>query len=356
MSETNNDCNKSAFQIRVMTYNIQQIYNMGPKTWWDQANRAAHIPDALIDFFANKAEDDDDDDDCTPDILILNEAFNSYAATIASRLHHVFPYQTSVIGKSTDEKEWKSTTGTFRTSFSVINGGVMILSRHKIVEQRQHIYHATHSNTWDSWANKGIAYVKIKLNEKPNQAVHILGTHLQADEGHVPPSETHKVRMEQLKELRYFVAEELKLSKDEIVLIGGDLNVEYTTKSFRNGMESTLNVKVGEMLCQASSSPLGQCGSFSALHNWMTKANARANGQSEERNETLDYILIPKDFVKPVTDGQSTKVEVIRLQSKKPLYWSYLAQQWPNEKGFHHDLSDHYPVYGHFTFPCTAGE
>lgn len=315
-----------------MTFNIQQLFNMGPKTWWDQGNRAARIPGAVRSFCLK-----DNGSEC-PDVLILNEAFNPYAAGIALQLMDIFPHQTPVIGKSL--VGWKATTGKFRNNYNTINGGVTILSRHTIVEQRQYIYAATHPNTWDCWANKGIAYAKVSVK---GTMVHILGTHLQADEGHVPHIESHKVRMAQLREMRQYLLEDLKLSKEERVVIGGDLNVEYTTEPFRKDLESNLQVKI----CYEHKLP----GSFSAPDNWMTRANARSNKEPEDRNETLDYVLVPTEFAPSFRDPVAT---VIPLKAAESWYWSYLAQEWPAEGGMTLDLSDHYPVMATFEFEISS--
>ncbi|CAB9523443.1 Sphingomyelinase C [Seminavis robusta] len=327
MSSSSSD----SFTVKVMTFNIQQLYDMGPKTWWDQANRAARIPQAIEKMCT-------DDESQYPDVLILNECFNSYAATIAQQLQSLFPYQTPIIGKS-DTHNWKTTSGDFRNKYHMINGGVMILSRHKILEQHQYIYQTTHANTWDAWANKGICYAKIAV--AGNHSVHVLGTHLQADEGHVPHADTHQVRMAQLKEMRDYVTQELSLPTTERVILGGDLNVELTTEEFRHDLERTLQTTVH---CD-NPPPIG---SFSTSHNMMTKANARANAQSEERNEVLDYLLIPSEYAQPL--GDSAKFDVVPLKAAESWYWSYLDKHWPEKQGMHNDLSDHYPVMATFRF------
>jgi phospholipase C len=345
----------SSFTVRVMTFNVQQLYDMGPKTWWDQANRAARIPVALASVCCQDNNDNNDNND-NIDILILNECFNGYATTIiCQQLSRWFPHQTPVIGKSSSSSssKWKSTSGNYRHQYHCINGGVVILSRHAILEQRQYIYRHTHASTWDCWANKGIAYAKIafvsqqqqqRQQQQQQHVVHIFGTHLQADEGHVPHAETHRVRMAQLQELRTYLTEELRLPRTERVILGGDLNVEYTNESFRRDLETTLHTTIH----YTHQFP----GSFSAPHNWMTRANARANRQDEQRNETLDYLLVPNDYAQPL--GESATFTVVPLKATSSWYWSYLAKQWPQEtKGYHCDLSDHYPVMASFEFPTN---
>lgn len=213
----------------------------------------------------------------------------------------------------------------------------MILSKHPILEQRQYIYKATHAKTWDCLSNKGICYAMINVHSQ--YPVHVLGTHLQADEGHVPHSDTHTVRMTQLQEVRHYLENELKLPKKERVIFGGDLNVEFTTDAYRKDLEETLATK----LHYEHSLP----GSYSAPHNWLAKANARANSQPEDRNETLDYVLVPGGYAQPTKPALA---KVVPLKANESWYWSYLATHWPDEKGVHSDLSDHYPVMAEFEF------
>jgi len=251
-----------------------------------------------------------------------------------TQLKDLFPYQTPVVGKSCSG--WKSTTGNFRSNMFVINGGVTILSRYEITEQRQHIYHAMHGSTWDSWANKGIAYARINVK---GTSIHILGTHLQADEGHVPHSESHDIRMTQIREMKQFLHDDLKLSNTERVIVAGDLNVEYTTEAFRKDLESNVRTTIFY--------EHGMPGSFSPSHNRMAWANARANRQPEDRNETLDYILVPKDFAPPFRDPMAV---VVPLKSSDSWYWKYLAKECSEKKGMTSDLSDHYPVMATIEF------
>ena len=110
-------------------------------------------------------------------------------------------------------------------------------------------------------------------------------------------------------------------------------------------METTLNTKV---ICEDVMKDPAIIGSFSAVHNWMTKANARANRESETRNEILDYLLVPSDYVQPM--GDSGKFAVVPLRASEKWYWSYINKHWPEEKGLHCDLSDHFPVMAEFQF------
>jgi hypothetical protein len=81
----------------------------------------------------------------------------------------------------------------------------------------------------------------------------------------------------------------------------------------------------------------GVLGSFSACHYFMTEANARANHLDEQRNETLDYLLVPNDHV---LLKEATFV-VVPFKAATSWYWSYLARQWPNETkgGYRCDFS-----------------
>ena len=255
-------------------------------------------------------------------------------------LQDIFPYQTPVLGQS--RRGWNATTGSFGSHVYRINGGVTILSRYGIVDQRQYVYQATHPSTWDAWANKGVAYAKIMVNSQQNNtkvAVHVLGTHLQADEGHVPHTETHEVRMAQVREMRQFLQDDLKLPATERVIMGGDLNVEYTTDAFRVDLEKQLQTR----LYYKHTTP----GSYSTTSNTMALANARSNQQEEDRNETLDYLLVPTGYAVPVKDPVAV---VVPLKASEPWYWSYSAQEKLSEGGMTSDLSDHFPVCATFEF------
>lgn len=65
---------------------------------------------------------------------------------------------------SEEQKNWDASLGNFR-SYSLVNGGVVILSKWPIEEKIQYIFNDSGCGT-DWFANKGFVYVKINKEGK----------------------------------------------------------------------------------------------------------------------------------------------------------------------------------------------
>ncbi|QUJ70249.1 sphingomyelin phosphodiesterase (plasmid) [Photobacterium sp. GJ3] len=310
--------------LNVMAYNTMQL----PVGDWDQANRAQRIPSA-IEALSN-----------TPDVLIINEAYNADSENMLSELGTLYPYQTPVVGLDCSGKGWDALTGDCSNSIVVVRGGVTILSRYPILSQKAHVYQASERGTWDYYSNKGFAYITL---EKNGQRFHVLGTHLQSSTDN--PDKEHPVRMAQLAEMQRFITAE-QIPATEPVIIAGDLNVEWSRQDQIQDMLATTHSKLNF--------PDDSVGSFSAKYNWVTKSGAYRDGYSLNYNDTLDYVLWHGDYLQP---SVPTAMQVIKLQSHEQWYWHYLKGKWPLPEGeywhngYYSDLSDHYPVQAMFTFP-----
>lgn len=108
----------------------------------------------------------------------------------------------------------------------VKNGGLMIVSRHPIVEERSKRYEACEGkiyNEGDCWVNKGVAYAKIKKCENDINCtyVHVFVTHMNS--GHKPEHE--EARTKQSAELYKYI-QGMNIPKTEPVIVAGDLNID----------------------------------------------------------------------------------------------------------------------------------
>ncbi|MDE1461152.1 sphingomyelin phosphodiesterase [Spartinivicinus poritis] len=312
----------AANSLRVMTFNIMQLGYQD----WDQSNRLQHTPNAIRQL-SN-----------LPDVIIFNEAFTDSAySTITSHLADLYPYSTPVVGQNCSGYGWNSLNGNCSNGVVVIRGGVFIMSRYPITEQHAYVYRTSHSKTWDYWANKGAALVKINKN---GMTYNVVGTHLQADENDAP--DAHTYRMNQLKEMNSWIKNTLRVPAYQPVIIAGDLNVEFSKSHHVNEMKAACQ-------CQLNYTQ-SNYGSFSSSTNWVAKANAYSSGFSLFYNDTLDYVMSHNDYRQP---RSTTNMEVIPLKSNQSWYWSYLRGSWGHgiySNGYYSDLSDHYPVVSTFHF------
>ncbi|WP_105168874.1 sphingomyelin phosphodiesterase [Pseudoalteromonas sp. T1lg23B] len=313
-----------AESLKVMAYNIMQLNVQD----WDQANRAERLPAVLT------AMSD------SPDVILVSEVFSSDAEQALARLANLYPYQTPNVGQDCSGSGWDSLTGNCSNSPFVIRGGVVILSKYPIITQKAHVFNHSLSGSWDYLANKGFAYVAIA---KDGQRYHLVGTHLQATHDGDTEQE-HRVRMAQLDEIQTFIKAE-NIPADEAVIIGGDMNVEW---SKQQEVADMLETARAELHFQT---PL--VGSYSAKHNWFTKANAYYFDYSLDYNDTLDYVFWHRDHKQP-TNTPSMKVRYPK--ANKNWYWSYLRGNWNlsdgryYHDGYYNELSDHYPVQVNLEF------
>lgn len=313
---------KASNSLQVMTFNIMQLGFQD----WDQNNRLQHTPNAIRQL------------NSLPDVIVFNEAFtNDSYSFITSHLADLYPYSTGVVGQDCSGSGWDSFKGNCSSSAVTIRGGVFIISRHPIKEKHAYVYHKSHSKTWDYWANKGAAFVKIYKN---GAAFNIIGTHLQADEDDAP--DAHDYRMAQLREMNTWIKNDINIPSDESVIIAGDLNVEFSKKQHVNDM-----VIACHCLLNYTANP--NYGSFSSSTNWVAKANAYSNSFSLSYNDTLDYVMAHQGYRQP----NYANMAVIKLKSTSNWYWGYLYGNWGNgihSNGYYNDLSDHYPVVATFNF------
>ncbi|MFE0463178.1 sphingomyelin phosphodiesterase [Kitasatospora sp. NPDC058965] len=157
------------------------------------------------------------------DVVVLDELFNHDSTNdIIAKLADLYPYHTPVVGQDCSGGGWTGISGNCSTSWFVINGGTMILSKYPIAAQYAHVYTASTSGTWDYNANKGAVLAQIN---KGGVKTWVAGTHLQADQDGTSTDTTQATRLAQLGEVRSWANGIVGGSAP--VLFGGDLNVEY---------------------------------------------------------------------------------------------------------------------------------
>ena len=209
---------------------------------------------------------------------------------LLAELKSHYPYHSKILGKDRLIKQ---------------DGGVIILSRWPIEKEAEQLYDICAGS--DCMATKGVVYAKIN---KEGARYHLFGTHTQASAKH------RGVREQQFRQLRSFL-EEQKISPSEPVIIGGDLNVDLYTDAKTEEYTAMLNVL-------KASHPQPYPGP-----DYPPSMDGSENGFVPEGvNEYLDYILYSDSHLQP--DSSFNEGKIFR------------------ENGL--DLSDHYAVYGYFSF------
>ena len=156
---------------------------------------------------------------CGGDVIVLQEVFHKRARKrLLQKLDGFYEYHTS-IGP---------------TSFLGVSSGVVIFSKHPIIEEKFVSY--SKSKGADGLAKKGAVLAKIRFGK---QDVHIVGTHLQAGSSAAAKS----VQKSQLTELANAVN---LIGDSSIVIFAGDFNITPDEKLFAY-LSSSLEVKLPDL-------------------------------------------------------------------------------------------------------------
>ncbi|KAF9436161.1 Sphingomyelin phosphodiesterase 3 [Entomortierella beljakovae] len=264
---------------------------------WGQRTRAQHI--AASNYVKYH------------DVIIIQECFDSDpCAILRDGLRSQYPYQTPTVGQT--KNGWDSTSGSY-SNLTPENGGVVIVSKWPILQQRQYIFKNACGADW--WSNKGYAYVAINYQ---GSNVHVFGTHMQSDDSRCSAGEAASCRSSELGAWKSYV-DSLNIPSNELVIYGGDFNIKRDTPEY-SSLLTKLNVN------QASSFG-GHAWTWDTVTNEIAKYN-----YPNLIPEYLDYIFTDKSH-KAVDSFTQTALNV-----KAP---EYILQSVA-----YHEYSDHYPVQG----------
>lgn len=245
------------------------------------------------------------------DVIVLCEAFCEKATDAlceSLKTQHGLVHRTHILG---------SKSNIFSSGGKFITGGIAIACRYPLEIIEEHFFGSTCARD-DSLADKGVMYIKFK---KPDGLlVNIFATHTQAwDE-----PKCRAARKAQIEKLAQII-EQKNIPRDEIVLVVGDLNVPRDVDEYEFLLK--------QLNCENPNKTDIENPSFNHIDNYLASGGPSSGGAST----TLDYILISKEHVQP----KVSQVEVCRLKANEPFEH--------NGKSLV-DLSDHYPVFGRFTF------
>ena len=215
------------------------------------------------------------------DVVLLQEAYSDrHREMVLDGLADDYPYQSKVLGRD----RWLAQ-----------DGGVVILSRWPIEDQRERLFGPL-CQSRDCWADKGVLYARIN---KLGRRFHVFATHLQSR------SDGRAIRQQQMAIIRDMI-DGLDLPEDEPVLIGGDLN----TDRFTDGATGAFTRMMGILEAVLPGPPRGR-------------------GYEPTRSGRLiDYVLYAENHLQPIE----------AFNAVRPVVSNGLP------------LSDHSAVHGHFVF------
>ena len=269
----------------------------------------------------------------TSDILCLQEVFQPVPSKILlDSLASTYPYSTPILGNKDNDNYWNETWNRHigRGAFKFLSGGLTILSKWPIDYAVQYFHR--HSCSGHTFVRSGFIYIRI-LYGKTEIPIHIIGTHLQPSDHHgCYLSGEDEIREKQMNEITGFI-DERNISKNELLFLLGDFNIDkYNTEQYET-MIDILRVKQHSLY--PSSVPC----------TWDSSFNAMTNAKHQE-NQLLDYIFIHKDHT--LNNSLWYNLIVDRMASEQ---WHLLGRNrmLSNTRNLPLiELSDHYPVVGFF--------
>lgn len=236
------------------------------------------------------------------DVVLLQGAHSEFhRKVLLTALEDEYPHQSRVLGQARLLKQ---------------DGGVVIVSKWPIERQRQRPFDDVCNGT-DCLADGGVLYARINRDGQP---LHVFATCLQSG------AENGQTREDQLRILRGMI-DDLEIPADELVLIGGTLNVDRFADERTGAFTNML------IILNAAHPPPAKGGSHEPT--LAPNENPLAHGRAPQH---LDYLLYSEAHLRPLT--ASSTVQRIAAEGRY--------------------LSDHYAVSGHFVFgsdpdPATAG-
>jgi endonuclease/exonuclease/phosphatase family metal-dependent hydrolase len=155
-------------------------------------------------------------------VIVFTEGFDAgYSKLIKEHLFRDFPYSTETLNGSYFSSDIKNQGSSL---FHIINGGVFIVSKHKLTSTHRIYKDGIHM---DQFASKGFLHVKLDYSIDGHQ-INVIGTHLQAEVG----ERAVNVREKQLDLLVDYAKEHIP--SDHVVILAGDININYFDDEFEN--------------------------------------------------------------------------------------------------------------------------
>ena len=246
--------------LRIVTYNVFCRPHILFKE--DQHFRSEIIPKELVEQIKNV------------DVFIFCEVFDSSVKDILVNEFKKYGYyfNTETVGENKKPKR----LAPFQCIS--INGGVFIISKYPLMDTDTITFSGSEIKGTDAIAAKGVLYTKLYKPSRP-ESYHIFATHLCAWD------KNHYQRIKELERIKKYI-DSKSIPSTDIVIVGGDLNINYHNHDQSIEMNDTINTFM----------PPIHSDSISYTHD--PRDNMIASRVGKDR-KWLDYILISKEYKQP---------------------------------------------------------
>lgn len=309
--------------LNVMVYNIFSPVPE-PLRFYGQSERCARVKDVIQEL----------DQKYHLDVIVLNEVIAPETQTVIFRDMPLigFKYRTRKI-----------------TEAFTVHGGIVLFSKHPITQESFTVF-GDKCVGIDCFAAKGVVFARIN---KDGMYFNVFGTHLQA----WPSIKAYSTRELQMRKMREFI-DKIKLPEDEPVILAGDMNTDlYLDKDHVQHMLYHLEMGLPETHTESHPFTVDPKENKLVGNDDPSEyvSDSWPNGCVDEYYRTLecpccpaqwiDYTLYSKRHLLPLScDTRVIKTKVPPFKIKINASQEATIQ----------DVSDHFPVLGHFVFPTKT--
>lgn len=233
------------------------------------------------------------------DAILFQEAFSSTRNSMLTELAQEYPYQTHI---------------PYGSGYNIFDSGVLVASRYPIVSTADFIY--PNCTGTDCFADKGVIYAEIIKNGK---AYHVTSTHTASFDTEA----ARALRQEHFQQIRALVDQQ-NIPPTEAVMMGGDFNVN----------KLLWPQDYAQMLVNLNGTAPISTGYTASTFDPRVNQLAGAAGSGGTTVEYLDYIVSSNTHRQPIQSRND--VRIVR-SAANPVFMTW-------------DLSDHFPVMGHFNY------
>jgi endonuclease/exonuclease/phosphatase family metal-dependent hydrolase len=311
------------------------------------------------------------------DMVVLCEVFDQECAVLLGRAmtEAGYTHQTRVLGQEEHQSHHILQTVVLQQRLLVMNGGVVIYSRHPILAQHYAFFQGNDIDALDACSMKGFVYVRVRIpasadGHVPSRIVNVIGTHLQATRS----SEGDRMRLKQMYRIYKFVREQF-IPCNEPVIVAGDLNQDSdaTTHEGRVAFDTLLTTAQLMPLPHQTPHPHGRTATVNPDENNLVGRDTDVSIPAS----CLDHCAFATTHLRPLlisdtfTEQDTRAADVIRAISSscvtlKPVTREAMTFGLPGV--FYrrdmvgittHHLSDHFALLARMVFPvhthdCTT--
>jgi len=279
------------------------------------------------------------------DVVVLCEVFDHECAVLLCRAMTLagYTHQTRVLGQEEHRSHHILQTMLRQQRLLVMNGGVVVYSRHPILSAHYAFFQGSDIDALDACAMKGFVYVRVRPAAS-RVVVNVVGTHLQATRTH----EGDRMRQKQMHRIHQFLRQQL-IPCNEPIIVAGDLNQDSESEGQTAATFATLlaSVQLARVPHQIPH-PYGSVATVDSTENNLVGRDTDVNIPAS----CLDHCALMTTHLRPLMPASACIT--LKPTTSEPMTFGLPGVFYRSDMvGITtHHLSDHFPLLAHLVFPA----